>query len=258
MKISAITSNTKDNIVLFKIDKNKHFKRVKSKSIIKLLKTNGYDSYRSHNLYIKFIKKSPISLSEIKNEIKNLYKNKYTNIKIKKISVHPRSYTETLPNSYQIKIKSKSYLSNSGIFYIKTPQKKEIFFNYYINALVTIYSARKNIKKGVELSSINTIKKTIQLDKFRAMPLQKLQKGTLQTKHHIKKNRIITFRDMVALDVVKRGSSVSVNLSSDTISITFIAKALQDGKLNDIITIQKSNGKRLKAKVIGKNRVEIR
>jgi len=257
IKISTITLDKQDTTLLFKINNNKHFIRVKSKKIIRLLKQHGYDSFKSHSSYIKFIKKSPINLSKIKDEIKNLYTSKYDNIKIKKISVNPRSYTKVLPKNYQIKIQSKSYLSNHGIFYIKTPQRKEIFFNYYIDATLAIYVARKNIKKGVELSSINTIKKNIILDKFRATPLQNITKGTIQTKHHIKKNNIITLRDIVSIDMVKRDSNVNVSLASSTISITFIAKALQDAKLNDIITIQKRDGKKLKAKVIGKNRVEV-
>ena len=88
--------------------------------------------------------------------------------------------------------------------------------------------------------------------------MQFLEYGTIQTKHHIKQNSIITMRDVEALNIVRKNSNVSVSLSSEGISITFSAKALQDGKLNDIITIQKQNKKRLKAKVVGKNRVEIR
>ena len=146
---------------------------------------------------------------------------------------------------------------NYGTLYIKTPQKKKIFFDYYIDADVSVFLPRKNIKKGTELSTTNTLRKTILLDKFRAMPLQDVRRGTIQTKHHIKQNNIITLRDIEPLSIIKRDSMVNVNISSKGISITFIAKALQDGKLNDIITIQKNNGKRLKARVIGKNRVEI-
>jgi flagella basal body P-ring formation protein FlgA len=49
-----------------------------------------------------------------------------------------------------------------------------------------------------------------------------------------------------------------VSLYGDNMAITFSAKALQDGKVNDIIKVQKSDGKRLKVKVIGKNRAEMR
>ena len=41
-------------------------------------------------------------------------------------------------------------------------------------------------------------------------------------------------------------------------AINFSAKALQSGKLNDIISVRKRDGKRLKVRVVGKNRAEIR
>ena len=40
--------------------------------------------------------------------------------------------------------------------------------------------------------------------------------------------------------------------------ISFSAKALQNGKLNDIIKVQKSNGKILKVIVTGRNKAEMR
>ncbi|MCD6433601.1 MAG: flagellar basal body P-ring formation protein FlgA, partial [Sulfurimonas sp.] len=258
INISHIVSHAKKDINLFSFSDKKNSKRVKSKELIKLLQSHGYNSVTSKNRYVKFHKKSPIDLLVIKNEIEKLYRSKYINIEIKNISVRPRAYIKSLPEHYQVNMRSRNHLSNSGTLYIKTPQRKKIFFDYHIDAVVTIFIARKNIKKDVELSSVNTRKETISLDKFRAMPLQDIQRGTVQTKHHIKKDSVITLRDMEALSIVKRDSRVSVSLTSNSISISFVAKALQDGKLNDIITIQKSNKKRLKARVVGKNRVEIR
>jgi len=159
IKVSTITLNPKDNILLFTIEKDRYFKRVKAKDIIKLLKTYGYNSFDSKTAYVKFTKKSHINLSKLENEVKNLYKNKYTHIKIKNISINPRSYIKSLPKSYQVKISPKSYLCNNGIFYIKTPQRKKVFFDYCIDAEVQVLTTRKNIKKGMELSLASTRKK---------------------------------------------------------------------------------------------------
>jgi flagella basal body P-ring formation protein FlgA len=256
--LSTITKNPKDNFLLFKLDRNRYTKRVKSKELINLLQKHGYNSFSSKNRYVKFIKKSPINLSKIKNEIKKLYKNRYATIDIKNISVIPRGYIHALPKEYQVNFSSRSYLSNHGTLYIKTPQRKKIFFNYSIDADITIIIAKKNIQKTTQLSPINTTKKTILLDRFRAIPLQNTQNKKIEAKHRIKRDSIITTRDIKTLDIVKKDSNVNVTLSQGEISITFSAKALQDGKLNDINTIQKRNRKRLKARVVGKNRVEIR
>ena len=96
------------------------------------------------------------------------------------------------------------------------------------------------------------------MDNFRSKPIEVLDANALQSKHHIKKNKILTARDIETLNVVKKNSYVNVSLDSLNMSISFSAKALQDGKVGDTITVQKSDLKRLKVKVIGKNRVEIR
>jgi flagella basal body P-ring formation protein FlgA len=113
------------------------------------------------------------------------------------------------------------------------------------------------MKKGEKLSILNTIKKEIKFDRFRALPISAKHINTTQLKHHIKKEILLTTRDIEILNLVKKGSNINVTLNNKNITISFLAKALQNGKLNDIITVRKSDGKKIKVKVIGKNRVEI-
>ncbi len=256
--ISSMIKDAPLNKLIYKISPNRYTKRVNSKELIKILKENGYRNITTKSRYVKFIKKSPIDTSEIALFIRNHYLNKYHNIDIKKITVEPRGYMLSLPQEYSIDIKKKNYLSRSGILSIKTPKNKKIFFNYDISATVFVYLARKQIKKDVELSSLNTIKKSIILDKFMAKPIQNLRAHTLQGKHRIKKDKIITARDVEILSLIKKNSYVSVSLNNFNMSISFSAKALQSGKLNDTITVQKTSGKKLRVRVIGKNRAEIR
>jgi len=258
INLSTIVKNPKKDVILFKIQSNRYSKKIRSKDLINLLKKHNYNNFKYNQRYVKFVKKSPINLSLIRKKIKKIYKNKYHNIKITKISIEPRNYIYSLPKDYEINMQKRSYLSSTGILYIKTPAKKKLFFNYCIDAKVNVLYAKNNIKKGVRLSGFNVLQKTVLLERFRAMPLQRKNLSGIQAKHHIKQNTIVTVRDIEPLSLVKRDSNVNVSLISNGISITFGAKALQDGKLNDIITIQKSNKKRLKATVVGKNRVEIK
>ena len=69
---------------------------------------------------------------------------------------------------------------------------------------------------------------------------------------------MLTNRNSDEYSIIRRNSTVSASLENENIFINFTAKALQDGKLNDIITIQKSDGKKFKAIVIGKGKVGIR
>jgi flagella basal body P-ring formation protein FlgA len=148
-------------------------------------------------------------------------------------------------------------LSSSGIVNIKTVQNKKLFFDYYITANVPIYTSRDAIKKEMRISHSNCIKKNIVLENFRAKPLQNIDTKSFQAKRHIPKGMILTSRDVEVLDIVKRDAAINVSLNKDGIAITFSAKALQDGKVNDIINVQNSSGKILKARVTGSSTAEI-
>ena len=256
--LSSIVKNPKEDVQLFSIDKSRYSKRVKSKKILQILQSHGIRDYKSKHSYVQFTKKSPINTEKIENAIEKVYKEKYTHIKIKTVSVEPRSYIRTLPQSYETVLKSKSHLSKDGTLYIKTDKKKKIFFNYKIDAEIVVYEAKKDIKRNMELSNLNSKKKSIILNKFRAMPLQNILKGTVQSTHNIKRGTILTKRDAQGLYLVTRGSNVNVTLSSSNLAISFSAEALQNGRLADTITVMKRNGKKVKVRVTGKRRAEVR
>ncbi|EDZ62561.1 flagellar basal body P-ring formation chaperone FlgA [Sulfurimonas gotlandica] len=256
--LSHIIKDAPSNKQIYKIKPGKYTKRVRSKDLLKTLKKHGYRDFSAKSMYVKFIKKSPIDTSKIALYIKEYYLNNYDQIDIKEIKVESRGYIATLPKNYSIEIRKKNYLSKSGIVNIKTSDNKKIFFNYTINANILIYLSNKKINRDTELSPLNTVKKSILLDNFMAKPIQNIDSNALQGKHNIKKDEVITTRDVEILSVVKRDSFIDVSLNSKNMSISFSAKALQDGKLGDTITVQKSSGKRLKVRVTGKNRAEMR
>ncbi len=255
--LSDIVQNTKKDIKLFQIQKHRHSKKIASKKLLDILKKCGYEGYIAKHRFVKFVKKSDIDLSKIEKKIEEFYTEHYPSIEIKKIIIEPRGYIESLPNDYSISIPKRSYLSNVGTLNIKSLKNRKLFFDYTVDATIDSFVTTKAIKKGTELSPKNSKKTKIVLSKLRASPLQTIHSSTLQAKNHIKKDKTLTIRDVVQLDVVKRNSMVVVVLNNSNISITFNAKALQNGKNGDIINIQKSDGKRLRARVIGRNRVEI-
>ncbi len=248
----------KDDKKLFNIDKYRHSKRIKRDKLLKILQKNGYSNYASKHSYIQFTKRSPIDTTLIQNSIKKLYTQKYKTIKISSITIIPTHYLEKLPQNYSVHFNERAHLSKKGVLYIKTDDNKKIFFNYQILAAVSVLTARNNIKKDSELSSVNTRKKSIILNKFRAMPLQGLHVSSYQAKHNLKTNDIITNRDVIGLYLVKRGSNVSVSLQNEGIDIFFSAKALQNGRLGDSISVMQKNNKKLKVVVVGRNKAEVK
>jgi len=251
--------HSKKNILLFKIPDTKNSIKIKGWQLTKLLHENGFKNFKINSRYVNFKKISPVDTTKIDNFLKNHYLEKYENINIKNINVTPRSYLKEMPSSFSIHIRNKSYLSKDGVVSIKDIKNRKIFFNYSINADLKVAKAKLNIKRGDEFSVLNVKLSKVKLDKFQAKPLQSIKRSKYQAKNHIKAGKVIFIRNTMPLSLVKKDSIVNVFMYSSGISISFAAKALQNGKLNDIISIKKGNSKKkIKAKVVGYQRVEIR
>ena len=256
VKLSDIIKNPKKDYTLFNINKTRHSKRVRSSELLEKLQSYGYNNFHTKHTYIQFSQKSPINTTKLKNALIDYYKQKYKNITINKISLKPVKYMLYLPKNYIIKFPRNTYLSHKGIFYIKTPQNRELFFDYMIQATITLYKTKKEIQKGEALSSLNLQKKSIILDKFTASPLMELPANRYEAKHRLKDGIIVTQRDIQGLHLVKRGANIVVSLHDNGIEITFSAKALQSGRMGDMISVLHEN-KKIRVKVSGKNRAEI-
>lgn len=248
----------KDDKKLFRIRADRYSKRIKREELIETLNRNGYKNYTSKHSYIQFTRQSPINTTYIKNALKKLYTKTYKHINITSITIRPMHYLDKLPKKYTIIFNKNAFLSHQGILSIKTQENKKIFFNYQIFATVTVLLTRNNIKKGSELSNINTKKDSIILTKFRAMPIQVLHVRKYQSKYNLKKDKIITNREVTGLYLVKRNSFVNVRLNNAGISIFFSAKALQNGRIGDTIHVVEKNGKKIKVSVTGRNKAEMK
>lgn len=258
INISQIIPQAKKNVKLYTIDDDRYSKRVRSKDLVKLLGKYGYGPYKTSSMYITFMKKSNIDTTKMELALKKLYKDAYSDIEINSINIIPRGYISSLKKDYIVGTRKRDVLHRKGVIYAKTTDNKKIFFDYFVDAKVSIYIAKRDIDKSERLSLLNTTKKRVTLDKFRAMPMQEGDLNVKQSKYNIRKDRIITTRDIETLTLVKRGSRVNVTLDNSGILITFGAEALQNGKLNDIITVKNNKGKRFQVKVLGRNRVEIK
>ncbi|EQB40342.1 hypothetical protein M947_00675 [Sulfurimonas hongkongensis] len=252
--ISHIIKDAPRNKKIYKIRDGRYTKRVKSQELLKVLKENGYRGIVAQTSYVKFVKSSPIDTSKIVNHVRLYYQRHYKNIEINSINIQTRGFIESLPKSYVVKMRDDAYLAKDGILSIKTPKNKKIYFNFMVDAKVIVYATKKRLARATPLSALNTLKKSIILDRFMAKPIEELDKKPLQSRHHLQKDSTITIRDVEILRIVKRNESISVSMDSKNMSITFSARALQDAKMGDTITVEKANGTRLKVVVVGKNR----
>ena len=258
IKLSTIDKNIQNDKIIYTINHAKHSKKVKTKELLRLLKANGVNNYVAKHSYVKFVQKSPIDTSKIKTFVKEYYQKNYPNIKIKKILVSPRSFTTSLPKEYTLHMQKKSYLRHKAILILKSYKGRETFFDTFITATIEVFQARKDIKRNQELSSLNTERTKLLLDKFYALPLMHLDKSSLQAKHSIKKDSIISSRDIRSLFLVRKGSNVNVLLDSSNLSISFSAKAIQNGCYGDIIQVINHKGKKIKVLITGKHQARVR
>ncbi|MDQ7045980.1 MAG: flagellar basal body P-ring formation chaperone FlgA [Sulfurimonas sp.] len=258
IKLRDIFPTSKYDITLYKIQNNRHSKKVKTKELIKQLSKHDYTSLKSSSRYVRFIIKSPINLSFIEKNIMNAFKEVYPDIDINSLFIIPRGYLKKLPEKYTVKMPKKFFLSNTGTASIRTLKNKKIFFDYVLDATIPVYILKDNVKKATKISILNVSRKNIQLEKIRDLPTSKKHLNTTQAKRNLKAKSILTLKDIQTLNLIKKGSYVVVNIDNNNINISFSAKALQSGKLHDIITVQKSNKKRLRVQIIGRNQVKVR
>lgn len=240
------------------IQENKYTYKIKASDLLALLKRLGYTNYKAQSRYIRFVKKSPIDTSKIEAKIEAFYRLHYPDIKIRRIDVFPRGFLESLPQSYNVSIDPKNSLSNEGILHIDTLDRKKIFFDYALTATLSIYKTKTAIPRDTPLSALNLAKQIVFLEDFRDKPFVLRPDENYQSKFNLKQGVIVTMRDVEALTLVLKGTKVNVKMASETMDIQFSAEALQDGKLNDIITVLNGKNKKIRVKVIGKNQVEMR
>lgn len=257
INISDIIPHAMSDATLYQLDANRYTKRIKAQDVIEKLKEYGYHNIEASSRYINFIKQSPVNLKPIEEHILHYYKEHYPSMRFNSLRVTPRGYVEEMSHNYTIVLSKKAHLKRSGTLYVKTDDKKKIFFDYTIDVVVSVSITKESVKQGNAFSKANTTLKQITLERFRDDPVLIEPQTSLQAKHHIRANEIITIRDVAERTLILRGARISVKLLDANMNIEFSAEALEDGKLNDIITIQNAKGKKMRAKVVGQNLVEV-
>ncbi len=243
--------------ILFNMNTARTHYRIKSTQLIKRFNEHNLSLDAASVRYVNFIKKSPISTTRLEQQLKTRYQNAFNNLHVKTIDVTPRSYLAVLPKKYQLLFSKNNLYKSTGIFSIKTPDKKRIFFNYRIDATIEVYMPRHPLKRGDALTPMNTHRQSILFERLRGAPLEQIHTREYRIKRSMKPGHIITHRDIEFYPIVKRGSSVVVEFKSGSVLLQFSAIASQDGVKNDIITVQKKDGRRIKARVVAAGHVEI-
>ena len=229
----------------------------------KVSKQRIIERFAKHHITLKksyglvhFKKISMIDTYALKAYLREYYLKHYPFLEISAIKIEAKNMLAKLPKHYTIELKKQAFRHPKGTLKILT-EKKRFFFSYELQASYNQLYAKSTLLRGSLITRQNSFEKKTPFRYTISKPLDKKLIGYVVTRRYIKEGMPIRKQDVILKPLVKRHAIVNVKLIEGNILINFSAMALKDGALGDIITIQKSDKKRLKAKVIGKNRVII-
>ncbi len=254
---SDISKEVENDFLLFSYDDDKHMLRTSAEKVIAIFKTHGIQIKKNDVRYINFREKSRIDIDKITEALKKEFLTKYPTLKIKSLSLYPRSYLTKLPKTFSLSLQKQTLYKNYSTFSIVTPDHKMIFFDYILDADIDVVVTTKIIKRHEQISFENTKIKSVKFLSFKADPLTNIANHQYQSKFSLESDDILTQNDVEYLSIVRRDEYVIASIEDGGVSITFSVIAEQDGKEGDIISVRKSDGKKLRAKVVGLKRVEI-
>lgn len=253
---SDIIPNINKNFILTKYNEGNYKITIMANKIIKLFDKHGY-KLSSNIGYITFTQRSPIDMHKIFDKLKISFLQKYPNLDIISLKLSPISYMKKLPKLYTVMIPKYALVNDYSTIYIMTPEHREFFFNFTLNAKMNLFVAFKKISRHTKLTAMNTRTKFVNFRNFQGSPITSITNHIYQSKFTIQSGQIILKRDVEPMSLVRRGEMVTATVIDGGVSITFSAKALQSGRKGDIISILRNDSKQLRAVIIAPRMVQV-
>ncbi len=252
-----LTNSCPKRFEILQIPDGKITYRINAQIIAKTYELNGCSLDVGKVRYVNFTKQTALDLSLLKQQLNDVFMASYPSMTIQKIDVFPRGFIETLPLNAKAVFDKDVCDNNHGTFYVLDEGGIRRYFDFTLEATLNVLHSNQKISRKDILSSANTSIKSVSFTQFKGKPLSTLPDQKNRFRRSLRENTPIVDRHLETLPIVLKGSKVSVQVENGSVIVEFIATATQEGALYDIITIEKSDKKRAKAKVIGENRVEL-
>ncbi len=256
---SIIDNSIKNDFVIYTFKNNRHKKSFYTKDLSLIFEKNHHklESSSIKLVHVKHV--SNVDLKPIKEKIKAYYLHYYPQMRISDIKIDVSSFINTLPSEYTLEFKSNAFhYAHSSLLLKDTKHKKRYFMNYTLTAELRLLKARHNINRGKILTQIDVINSNVKFKRLKAQPFSFKQKTDIRVKKRLLAGKILYQKDFEDLPAVLKGQAVLVHLINGSVQLEFQAIALQDACIGDEIYVEKSNKKRFRVKVMGKNQVEIK
>lgn len=242
---------------ILKIPADREQYRIEGQIIAKTFELHGITIDISKTRYVNFVKYSSIDFTPLKTQLSKMLQEHYPSIQIEDITITPRGYLSSMHKDTRGIFDDHFYQRATGTFYILDPQGLRHYLDYSVRATINVLHTTQKITRRERLNGFNTFLKPVPFSSFKDKPLTALPDQISRFRSNLKSGQLLTLRNIETIPFVLKNEKVIVEVRSDGVIVEFGATATQEGSLYDIITIQKSDGKRAKAKVIGENRVEL-
>lgn len=242
---------------ILKIPEDKTQYRLNAQIISKTFELNGIAVDTGKVRYVNFIQKSPVDFTPLKEQLETLLRGQYPSIRIENITITSRGYLSSLGQKSRGIFDENFFQNSKGTFYIVDEHGVRRYLDYSVRATVNVLHSNQKISRRDRLSGFNTHIKQVPFTSFKDIPLTTLPNEPSRFRSNLKAGQLLTVRNIESVPLVLKNEKVIVEVKNDTVIVEFGATATQEGLLYDIITIQKSDGKRVRAKVIGEHRVEL-
>lgn len=237
-------------------DEKTHF-RIESEVIAKTFELNGIELNTSNIRYVTFIKKSPADFRRLSDQLQLMLIRHYPGIEIKSLHVSAHNYISTIPENAKAVVDRNFYNNPEGTFYIIDKNGLRRYLNYRVDATLPLLYTSKDISRKDSLTGFNSVVRNSPFVSFRDEPLLGLPDQMSRFRGSLKAGKIILAKNIEPIPLVQKGEKIVATIKNGIVVIEIGAVAVQEGALYDIITVQKNDGKRVKAKVIGERRVEL-
>jgi len=223
------------------------------------LEALGFEVLPPDSGTITFRRSPDHEFPKLRKIIEERYSRHYPTLRIEKISIAPTS-ADGLDFSFgpecAVRLPKSALRKHRGTFVVRCGKRRN-YFRYSVEGSILVYKANHQIKKDKMIDPKSTTAEYVVFDRFYAPPLTDPGGGRYVARQNIPAGRILTEANTGPLPAVLKGQRVRCLYREGGVRIEFDATAMRSGAIGDGITVKKGDGKTLRGRVVGRERVEI-
>lgn len=255
---STVDPKIKNDFLIYRFDQNRHKKTFTSSRLLQTFAEQGWQIEDASRGVVHVKRTSHVDMEPVEQKVRAYYHGYFPDMNIEKVLLETSSFMQELPQEYTLVFKNNAYLYNHSSFKILSADSAERFFvRYKIQAKIKLFKARHNINRGKILTPKDLVSAQTEFKRLKGFPLVAMPEQQVRLKKRIAEGKILYQHDIEPLPSVLKDKPVNVRFISGKVHLEFQATSLDDAGIGEYVYIEKSDGKKLKAKVVSKNLVEI-